>query len=76
MKCGCRFWKRSPPAGTGLLGSCKGRPAPGESAAEVRRLLMRLQELRSSRPRWRGRRGSRRCSATAQAARQAQALPL
>ncbi|CAK0788080.1 unnamed protein product [Prorocentrum cordatum] len=47
LKCGCRFWKRSPPAGTGLLGSCKGRPAPGERAAEARRLLMRLQEPKS-----------------------------
>ncbi|CAK0843751.1 unnamed protein product [Prorocentrum cordatum] len=47
LKCGRRFWKRSPPAGTGLLGSCKGRPAPGERAAEARRLLMRLQEPKS-----------------------------
>ncbi|CAK0828037.1 unnamed protein product [Prorocentrum cordatum] len=47
LKCGCCFWKRSPPAGTGLLGSCKGRPAPGERAAEARRLLMRLQEPKS-----------------------------
>ncbi|CAK0874689.1 unnamed protein product, partial [Prorocentrum cordatum] len=47
VKCGCRFWKRSPPAGTGLLGCCKGRPAPGERAADARRLLMRLQEPKS-----------------------------